>query len=99
MLEALVAGGPPDDVLFRSVVALRRMGARITRYDAETLTLEARLPRRLGETLLRLRALEEGPRQTRLVIERERASGLSMLVSGGIIRRFARELDHTTASS
>jgi hypothetical protein len=38
-----VVAGEPDEVLLRSAAALRRMGARLTRYDAGALTLEARL--------------------------------------------------------
>ena len=65
---AAVVSGPPEDALLRSAAALRRMGARLTRYDADALTLEARA-RRFGlATVIRIAAQQEGE-ATRLEIE------------------------------
>jgi hypothetical protein len=40
---AIVIAAEPDAALLSSAAALRRLGARITRYDTEAGTLEARL--------------------------------------------------------
>ena len=40
---AIDVAAEPDAALLSSAAALRRLGARITRYDAENGTLEARL--------------------------------------------------------
>src|SRR5437870_3762362 len=70
-LQEVAVQGPPEDVLLRSAAALRRMGARRTRYDAEALTLEARR-RTFGiATVIRIAARENGE-ATRLEVERRR---------------------------
>jgi len=92
MPDDLLVAGPPDEVLLRSVTALRRLGARITRYDVETLTLEARVARRLGEALVRLHAREGEPGHTRLAVETAPASRLPLLGRGRLVGGFAREL-------
>jgi hypothetical protein len=100
MPDDLLVAGTPDDVLLLSVTALRRLGARITRYDVEALTLEARVARRLGAALLTLRAAEAEPGCTRLAVEAEAASRLPLLAGGtGLVRRFARELNRVTTTS
>jgi hypothetical protein len=43
---AIVVAAEPDAALLSSAAALRRLGARITRYDVEGGTLEARLTSR-----------------------------------------------------
>jgi hypothetical protein len=50
------------------VAVLRRLGARITRFDAEASTLEARVRRFLRPALIRLRAEADGP-ATRVSVE------------------------------
>lgn len=100
MPDHLLVAGPPDEVLLRSVTALRHLGARITRYDVEALTLEARVARRLGAALLRLRAAEVEPGCTRLAVEAAAASRLPLLAGGpSLVRRFARELTRITTTS
>jgi hypothetical protein len=62
--------GAPDDVLLRSVPVLRGLRARITRYDIEAGTLEARLPRRRAAEVVRLRvAADAVAGGTRLRVE------------------------------
>ena len=41
----VVVAAPPDEVLLHGVAVLRRLGARITRYDIDAGTAEARLRR------------------------------------------------------
>jgi len=90
-------GGAPDDVLLRATTALRRMGARITRYDIEALTLEARIAGSLGASLVRVRAEEADASRTRLVVETEPPSVLGVFRStASIARRLGRELSRVT---
>jgi hypothetical protein len=58
----------PDEALLASVAVLRHLGARITRYDAEAGTLEARVRRCLRPALIRLRAEPDGG-STRVSVE------------------------------
>ncbi len=93
MPDDLLVAGTPDEVLFRSVTVLRRLGGRITRYDVEALTLEARVAQRLGPALVRLRAAEAEPGRTRLAVEAETAWRVPWRARGrSLVRRFAREL-------
>ncbi|MGH7390826.1 MAG: hypothetical protein ACREM3_15420 [Candidatus Rokuibacteriota bacterium] len=93
MAKDLLVAGAPDEVLLWSVTALRRLGARITRYDVEALTLEARVAQRRGDALVRLRAAEAEPGRTRLAVAAETASRVPWLARGrSLVRRFAREL-------
>jgi hypothetical protein len=64
----LVVAVEPDQALLASVAVLRHLGGRITRYDVEAGTLEARVPRLWRSALIRLRADAEGDR-TRLTVE------------------------------
>jgi hypothetical protein len=65
----VVVSVAPADALFRSVAALRQMGARITRYDAEACTLEARAAGSVP-AVIRLAATPEAD-GARLVVETE----------------------------
>jgi hypothetical protein len=65
----VVVAAEPDVVLLHGVAVLRRLGARITRYDAEAGTAEARLRRFRRAALVRLRAEATGPAVTRLHVE------------------------------
>jgi hypothetical protein len=65
----LVVAAEPHEVLQHGVDALRRLGARITRYDIEAGTAEARWRRFARPALVRLRTAPEGPRATRLSVE------------------------------
>ena len=56
----VVVAAQPDEALLASIAVLRHLGARITRYDAEAGTLEARVRRFLRPALIRLRADAEG---------------------------------------
>src|SRR5262249_56162009 len=74
-LQEVAVPGPPEDVLLRSAAALRRMGARLTRYDADALTLEARVRRWGIATVIRVAAKLDGE-ATRLEVERRLVSRL-----------------------
>lgn len=52
---ALVTPAAPDEVLLRAVAVLRALGGRITRYDGEEGSLEARLARWRGCGTIRVR--------------------------------------------
>lgn len=78
----VVVAGAPDEVLLHAVVLLRHLGAHITRLDAEAGTLEARLPRWLRPTSIRLRAAAEGTETTRVSLESDALGG------GLMFRRF-----------
>ena len=71
----VVVAGSPDEALLASVALLRHLGARITRYDAEAGTLEARLRRWLGPVSIRLRAAAEGTAATRVSVESDALGG------------------------
>src|SRR5438552_12312186 len=64
---SVLVSGEPDVALLSSAAALRRLGARITRYDVDAGTLEARLPS--GSAVLRLRAAAADARTTRVELE------------------------------
>jgi hypothetical protein len=65
----VVVAAQPDVVLLHGVAVLRRLGARIIRYDVEAGTAEARLTRFTRPALVRLRAEAEGHGATRLSVE------------------------------
>ncbi|HEX2437003.1 MAG TPA: hypothetical protein VHT71_01765 [Methylomirabilota bacterium] len=65
----VVVAAPPDVVLLHGVAVLRRLGARITRYDGDEGTAEARLRRFTRPALIRLRAEASGDTVTRLRVE------------------------------
>lgn len=68
----LVVPAAPEEVVYLAARALRRLGARITRYDAGAATLEARVGRRLLPQVVRVSARAEGDRATRVVIHTDR---------------------------
>jgi hypothetical protein len=74
----------PDAALLASSAALRRLGARITRYDVDAGTLEARQD---GVTL-RLTAAAEAPGRSRLALETDPPAARRL------VRRFRSELAH-----
>jgi hypothetical protein len=78
----VVVAGSPEEALLASVALLRHLGARITRYDAEAGTLEARLRRWLRPASIRLRAAAEGALVTRVSVESDALGG------GLLFRRF-----------
>jgi hypothetical protein len=80
----VVVTAAPEDALFRSVAALREMGARITRYDPEACTLEARV-RGCLPAVIRLAATPE-PAGARLVVESETGPRLDFGVSARRVR-------------
>ena len=73
----LVVAAEPDAALLASAAALRRLGARITRYDTEAGTLEATSA---GDTV-RLAITAQGAEQSRVEI-----------ASAGAARAWARRL-------
>jgi hypothetical protein len=83
----VVVTAQPDETLLASVAVLRHLGARITRYDAEAGTLEARVRRFLRPALIRLHAEAEGE-ATRLRVESDAVAWAPMF------RRFRGGLLH-----
>ena len=82
----VVVAAEPDVVLLHGVAVLRRLGARITRYDAEAGTAEARLRRFTRPALVRLRAEAAGEAVTRLHVESD------ALAWAPVFRRFRGDL-------
>jgi hypothetical protein len=78
----VVVTAQPEDVLLHGVAVLRRLGARITRYDVEAGTAEARLRRFTRPALIRLRAEAAGTARTRLHVESDAVAW------GPVFRRF-----------
>jgi hypothetical protein len=68
----------PDAALLSSAAALRRLGARITRYDSEAGTLEAQVP---PAGIVRVRAAADGERTTLVHVEADPAAR-------SVVRRF-----------
>ena len=83
----VVVRAEPDEVLLASVAVLRRLGARIVRYDGDAGTLEARLRRFWRTASIRLRAESDGAGVTRLRVESD------ALGWGGVFRRFRGGLE------
>ena len=63
----LLVSAEPETALLSSAAALRRLGAHITRYDAEAGTLEARLS--TTDRAVRLHATAHDDRTTRVRLE------------------------------
>ncbi len=84
--RAVVVAARPDEVLLHGVAVLRRLGARITRYDQDEGTAEARLRRFARPALVRLRAEAAGTDATRLHVESD------ALVWAPLFRRFRGDL-------
>lgn len=82
---AITLSAEPDTALLVSAAALRRLGARITRYDTEDGTLEAR-PAPARAAVIRLRATAAGEHLTRLDLASEGAGARAFF------RRFRTEL-------
>jgi len=95
-LQEVVVPGPPEDVLLRSAAALRRIGARLTRYDADTLTLEARVRRWGIATVITIAAKHDGE-TTRLEVESRLVSPLpfDLGVNAANVSHFASTLATT----
>ena len=74
-----------EAALLVSVTTLRRLGARITRYDTDALTLEARTATGDGH-VLRVSARPASEGTTRLLIESDASDGRRL------VRRFRAEL-------
>jgi hypothetical protein len=73
---AFDTAAPAEDALMVAVAVLRHIGARITRYDVDGRSLEARLPRWWRDGLVRVSATGEGP--TRVTVESERVGGRAL---------------------
>lgn len=91
---SVVVRGAPEEVLLRGARALRRLGARITRYDAEEGTLEARARRWRTSGLVRLRVEDGGRGRARVRIDGDWAGGgwLGRGAGAWTIRRLRAEL-------
>jgi hypothetical protein len=85
VIELTVAAAP-EDALLASAAALRRMGLRITRYDAESGTLEARASADEPAGLWRVWARSNTTDLTRLRVETAQAR------AGARLRRFRAEI-------
>ena len=83
---ALVVAADPDAALLASAAALRRLGAKIVRYDGDEGALEARRGAGAGTALLSVRATSEREGTTRLHVESDAAHPRALL------REFRREL-------
>ena len=83
----LVVRGAPEEVVYRAALALRRLGARIVRYDTGEASLEARAGRRLLPQVVRVRARPEGEAATRVVIDTDRRDWRAL------VRQLAAELE------
>ena len=77
----LLVAAEPEAALLSSAAALRRLGARITRYDAEGGTLEARVPP-FGHRV-HLWTTVEDAETTRVRVEGD---------ASGVVRRFRESL-------
>jgi hypothetical protein len=91
----IVHAEPPEELMLRSAAALRRMGARLTRYDIEAQTLEARASGWGRELVIRLTVREERAGHSRLGIESWLERGLDLGSSRRTIRRFEAVLAAT----
>jgi hypothetical protein len=81
----LVTGGP-EEALLASAAALRRLGGKITRYEADESALEARRVSSSADSVLVLHAAADGADVTRLDIESDAPD------SRAVFRRFRAEL-------
>ena len=92
MNRDIVVAGSPDEALLASIALLRHLGARITRYDAEAGTLEARLRRWLRPGSIRLHAAAEGETATRVSVESDALGGslLFRRFRGGLLELAGR---------
>ena len=82
---ALTLAADADAALMASAAALRRLGARITRYEIDTGTLEARS----GSDTLRVTVQAVGTERSRLELESTHAARTWL-------RRLRAELAHPT---
>src|SRR6266545_3300174 len=76
---AVLVACDPESALLGSAVALRRLGARITRYDSEDGTLEATVA--AGDGRVRVRASPNGTDATLVRLEGDPRAR-------GVVRRF-----------
>ena len=83
---ALVVAADPDAALLASAAALKRLGAKIVRYDGDEGVLEARRDTGVGSALFSVRATAEREGATRLHVESHDARARELL------REFRREL-------
>ena len=99
MRTEYVMTGEPDEVLARSAQALRRLGARLTRYDLDEGTLEARARRLHVDVVVRVAVVAEPPGATRVRIEGAAAGPGRLTLGAGrwVVRRLGSEIDRTRA--
>jgi hypothetical protein len=82
----LVVAADADEALLASAAALRRLGARITRYDLAAGALEARRIATDATATISIRAVPETGHGTRLAVESDAAD------SPAVFRRFRSAL-------
>ena len=70
----ILVAADPEGALLSSAAALRRLGARITRYDTESGTLEARVPP--AAAIVRVRTAANDALTTRVQLEGDAPSVL-----------------------
>lgn len=83
----LVLRAAPEEVVYRAARTLRRLGARVVRYDPDEGTLEARAGRRLLPEVVRVRARAEGEGAARVVIGTDRTDWRAL------VRQLAADLE------
>jgi hypothetical protein len=85
---------PRDEALLRTARAVRRLGGRVTRLDADEGTLEGRTRGRRVERVIRILAIAEAEERTRLQIESTAVTGgwIDLALGGAALRRLAREI-------
>ncbi|HXG16704.1 MAG TPA: hypothetical protein VNK50_10670 [Calidithermus sp.] len=86
---------PAEDLMLRSAAALRRLGARLTRYDLDARMLEARAEGWMREVVIRLTVSEERAGHSRLGVESWLERGLDLGAARRAIRRFEAVLAET----
>ena len=64
---SVLVSAEPEAALLSTAAALRRLGARITRYDGEVGTLEAQVPDSAAR--VRIRITPEAPETTRVHLD------------------------------
>lgn len=88
-----VVAGPPEEALLRSAAALRRLGARLTRYEQEAGSVEARLSRWGRVAVVRVAASATAGGDTRLTIESALEAGrFDFGLNARTLRRFQATL-------
>jgi hypothetical protein len=89
----LLVDAPIEDALIVSAAALRRLGARITRYDVDEGALEARKVSDDRDSILSIRVAPESERTTRLALASDAPDAAK------VFSRFRRALNPRRATA